>query len=136
MHEHANPYSLFYEDLSIAYRDENGDGAAESYSGKPDVKIWVANIRTSERKTDIELEVLRHYFNKFKRFRIGEISYQRQAIIITDAKLGLRNEEAKLGRILFGQSSVDLLATLKNSLSNFRSAFRDKSYAICTLVVL
>jgi hypothetical protein len=135
MHEHANPNPLFYEDFSLEYRDADGDGAAESYSGKPDVKIWIANMRASEKATEDELEGLRHYFNKIKRFRAGEIVYQKQAIIITDAELGLRDEETKLGRVLFGQSGVDLLATPKNSLSNFRSAFRDKAYAICTMGV-
>jgi hypothetical protein len=135
MHEHANPNPLFYEDFSLEYQDVDGDGAAESYAGKPDVKIWIANMRASESATDDEHEGLRRYFNKVKRFRAGEIDYKNRAIIITDAELGLRDEEARLGRVLFGRSGVDILATPKNSLSNFRSAFHDKSYAICTMGV-
>ncbi len=47
----------------------------------------------------------------------------------------MRSDEAELGRFLFGASGVKLLATPKNTLTEFRSAFRDNSYAICTMGV-
>ena len=135
MHEHANPNPLYFEDFSLEYQDANGDGAAESYSGTPDLSIWVANIRASESQNEDNVEGLRHYFDKVKRFRDGQLQYEKRAIIVTDAELGLRSDEAKLGRVLFGKSGVELLATPRNTLGLFRNAFRDKSYAICTMGV-
>lgn len=135
MHEHANPNPLFYEDFSLEYVDENQDGAAESYLGTPKVRIWVANIRPSELANHDDVTALKSYFQKLKLFRDGKLAFEKRAIIVTDVELGLRSDEAKLGRFLFGESGVELLATPKNTLSEFRNAFRDKAYAICTMGV-
>lgn len=135
MHEHANPNPLYFEDFSLEYHDANGDGAAESYAGTPEVRIWVANIRASENAAEDDVEGLRRYFRKVKQYRDGELKYEQRAIIVTDAELGMRDDETKLGRFLFGQSGVELLATPKNTLSMFRAAFQDKAYAICTMGV-
>lgn len=135
MHEHANPNPLYFEDFSLEYQDTDKDGAAESYSGTPVLRIWVSNIRASESTNQDNVEGLRHYFDKVKKFRDGQLRYEERAIIVTDTELGLRSDEAKLGRVLFGKSGVELLATPNNTLGLFRNAFRDKSYAICTMGV-
>ncbi len=135
MHEHANPNPLYFEDFSLQYRDEDSDGVSESYTGQPQLKIWVANIRASERPDDDDLDGLRRYFRKLKQYYAGRTHYENRSIIVTDAELGMRSDEAELGRFLFGASGVRLLATPKNTLTEFRSAFRDSSYAICTMGV-
>lgn len=135
MHEHANPNPLYFEDFSLEYKDADGDGAAESYTGSPEVRIWVANIRASEMANDDNVDGLRKFFRKVKKFRDGQLNYEKRAIIVTDAELGMRDDETKLGRFLYGQAGVELLATPKNTLTFFRTAFQDKAYAICTMGV-
>jgi len=42
MHDFANPNPLYYEDFTLKFSNDN---VASHYDGKPDLKIWVANLR-------------------------------------------------------------------------------------------
>lgn len=45
MHEHANPNPVYFEDFDLRFVDKNKDGVDDAYEGKPQLKLWVANIR-------------------------------------------------------------------------------------------
>lgn len=135
MHEHANPNPLFYEDFDLPFVDTNQDGVDDVYRGKPDPKIWVANVRSSELATNDDIDGLRRFFTKAIAYHNNLVRYVHKAVIITDAELGLREDETKFARTLFGESGVDLFATPNNTLDKFREAFKQKPYAICVMGV-
>ncbi|MCU0711545.1 MAG: hypothetical protein MUC43_05765 [Pirellula sp.] len=135
IHDNASPNPLYYEDFELVYHDQDGDGVDDRATGVPDLKIWVANIRSTEVSDSDDCEGLRRYFAKVHQFRAGELDFEYRSVIVTDAELGLRSDEASLGRELFGAEGVELLATPKNTLSEFRNAFAARTYAICTMGV-
>lgn len=64
MHEHPNPNPLYYEDFDLEFVDRNKDDVDDAYKGKPQLKLWVANIRASEKERDDDLPGLRRFFAK------------------------------------------------------------------------
>ena len=78
MHEHPNPNPLYYEDFDLRFVDKNKDGVDEAYEGKPHLKLWVANIRATEKANHDDLPALRRFFAKthddliYQRLRAGD----------------------------------------------------------------
>lgn len=72
MHEHPNPNPLYFEDFDLRFVDKNKDGVDDAYEGKPDLKIWVANIRASEKERDDDLLGLRRFFAKTHDYYTGK----------------------------------------------------------------
>ena len=72
MHEHANPNPVFYEDFDLQFLDRNKDGVDDAYAGKPLLKLWVANIRASEKESDDDLPGLRRFFAKTHDYYTGK----------------------------------------------------------------
>ena len=72
MHEHANPNPLYYEDFDLAFVDHNGDGVDDAYTGTPELKVWVANIRASEDPREDDLPALRRFFAKTHAYYTGK----------------------------------------------------------------
>ncbi len=64
MHENANPNPLYYEDFDLEFVDRNKDGVDDAYKGKPALKIWVANIRASDKAREDDTPGLRRFFAK------------------------------------------------------------------------
>ena len=62
MHEHANPNPVYFEDFDLRFVDKNKDGVDDSYEGKPQLKLWVANIRASEKERDDDPPGLAPFF--------------------------------------------------------------------------
>jgi hypothetical protein len=135
MHDHGNPNSIFYEDFNLPFVDTNEDGIDDAYRGTPDLKIWVANIRSSEVATNDDVDGLRRFFAKANAYHNHLVRFVRKAVVITDAELGLREDEMKLARAWFGESGVDLFVSPDNTLENFRKAFKQKPYAMCVMGV-
>lgn len=135
IHENPSPNPLYYEDFDLSYHDDDRDGVDDRATGTPNLRLWVANIRSTEQSSQNDCEGLRKFLSKVNQLRVGELAYENRSIIVTDAELGLRSDEARLGRELFGSQGVELLATPKNKLSEFRKAFESRTYAICTMGV-
>ena len=135
MHEHANPNPLFYEDFNLEFIDRNKDGFDDAYVGKPAPKVWVANIRSTEKSGDDGVEGLRRFFAKAHNLREGKLHYERRAIVVTDAESAETLVESKLGRHLFGAGGVDVLGAGANTLEGVRKAFAKRAYAICMMGV-
>ena len=72
MHEHANPNPVYYEDFDLKFVDRNKDGYDDAYEGKPQLKLWVANIRATEKSDEDALPALRHFFAKTHDYYTGK----------------------------------------------------------------
>lgn len=64
MHEFANPNPLYYEDFDLDFFDRDNDGFADSYQGKPNLKVWVANLRSSVNAEDDDIATLKMFLAK------------------------------------------------------------------------
>jgi hypothetical protein len=73
MHEHPNPNPLYYEDFNLKFVDHNKDGVDDAYMGKPELKIWVANIRPTEKARDNDIPGLRRFFAKTHDYYSGKM---------------------------------------------------------------
>lgn len=73
MHEHPNPNPLYYEDFDLSFVDKNKDGVDEAYEGKPQLKLWVANIRATEKANHDDLPALRRFFAKTHDYYTGKV---------------------------------------------------------------
>lgn len=71
MHEHANPNPLYYEDFDLKFIDRDKNGVADAYMGKPQLKVWVANIRASEKAREDDIPGLRRFFAKTHNYYTG-----------------------------------------------------------------
>lgn len=72
MHEHANPNPLYYEDFNLEFADNNKDGVDDAYQGKPELKVWVANIRACEKVREDDIPGLRRFFAKTHDYYTGK----------------------------------------------------------------
>jgi hypothetical protein len=72
MHEHPNPNPLYYEDFSLEFVDTNKDSVDDAYRGTPQLKVWVANIRASEKATDDDIPGLHRFFAKTHDYYTGK----------------------------------------------------------------
>lgn len=72
MHEHANPNPVYFEDFDLRFVDKNKDGVDDAYEGKPQLKLWVANIRASEKERDDDVPGLRRFFAKTHDYYTGK----------------------------------------------------------------
>jgi len=72
MHEHPNPNPLYYEDFSLEFVDTNKDGVDDAYKGTPQLKVWVASIRASEKAAEDDVPGLRRFFAKTHDYYTGK----------------------------------------------------------------
>jgi len=72
MHEHPNPNPL-YEDFDLRFVDKNKDGVDEAYDGKPQLNLWVVNIRVTEKANYDDLPALRRFFAKTHDYYTGKV---------------------------------------------------------------
>jgi hypothetical protein len=72
MHEHPNPNPLYYEDFDLEFVDRNADGVDDAYRGKPELKVWVANIRACEDARNDDIPRLRRFFAKTHDYYTGK----------------------------------------------------------------
>jgi hypothetical protein len=73
MHEHPNPNPVYYEDFDLKFVDRNKDGVDDAYHGKPALKVWVANIRASEKSNHDDVPGLRRFFAKTHDYYTGKV---------------------------------------------------------------
>ncbi len=132
MHGFDNPNPLYYEDYDLKFVDKDGNGIPESYDGKPNLKVWVANLRGVEDASDDGIEVLRTFLTKTHGFYTGKLKVDRRALAVTDsdwpdgADLWAKN----VGRPLFGPDGVDVLRCEGATLDALRDAFQTKTYTM------
>jgi len=72
MHGHPNPNPLYYEDFDLEFVDRNQDGVDDAYKGNAELKIWVANIRATEKAREDDIPGLRRFFAKTHDYYTGK----------------------------------------------------------------
>jgi hypothetical protein len=81
MHENANPNPVYYEDFDAEFVDRNSDGVDDAYLGKLQLKVWVANIRATEKTRDDDLPALRRFFAKTHDYYTGKTVPERRTLL-------------------------------------------------------
>jgi len=84
MHEHPNPNPLYYEDFDLEFVDNDKDGVDDAYKGTPELKIWVANIRASEKAQDDDIPALRRFFAKTHDYYTGRAVPELRTLFFSD----------------------------------------------------
>lgn len=132
MHDFDNPNPLYYEDFDLQYRDRDGNGVPESYVGKPNLKIWVANLRGIESETDDGIEVLRRFLRKAHDYYGGKQTIDRRAIAVTgdDWPDGAHLFSENVGQKLFGSEGVDVLNPEAATSKAIYGAFAKRAYTM------
>lgn len=85
MHDAANPNPLYYEDYTLEFIDRNGDGVDDHYRGKPQLKLWIANLRVHAAQGEHDLPGLRSFLAKTDAFYSGRLLPEKSALIIAGA---------------------------------------------------
>ena len=102
MHEHANPNPVYYEDFDLKFVDRNKDGYDDAYEGKPQLKLWVANIRASEKSDEDALPALRHFFAKTHDYYTGKAVPEARTLLFSGSDWpGTGNDFKKRGGARF-----------------------------------
>jgi hypothetical protein len=83
MHEHPNPNPLYYEDFDLEFADTNKDGVDDAYKGKAELKLWVANIRASEKADYDDIPGLRQFFAKTHDYYTGKIAPESRTLFFS-----------------------------------------------------
>jgi hypothetical protein len=77
MHDFANPNALYYEDFTLPF---SNDEIAMSYAGKPDPKVWVANLRAVSDPADKGIDKLKAFFAKTHLYYSGGQAIRHKAL--------------------------------------------------------
>ena len=77
MHGFANPDALYYEDFTLKF---SHDEIASSYSGRPDPKVWVANLRAVSDPNERGIAELKAFFAKTHAYYSGEQVIRHRAL--------------------------------------------------------
>lgn len=137
MHGFANPNPLYYEDFDLLFNDTNKDGVAESYVGKPNLTVWVANLRCEVDGRKEGVDGLRTFFSKTHQYYLGKQEIERRALAISasDWPGGGKWFSNAVGSKLFGAGNVDVLDSKEVTLTKVRSAIRSHAYTLCYIQV-
>lgn len=77
------PMDLFYMDLDGMWTDSDDDGIYDGHSGDVAPEIWVGRLKASNIYGD-EASLIKNYFEKNHRYRTGELTTPRRALIYID----------------------------------------------------
>jgi hypothetical protein len=111
MHGFANPNPLYYEDFDLKFNDQNNDGFADTYEGKPNLKVWVANLRSSVKANDDGIDNLRKFFAKTHAFYHSNEVFENRALAVSasDWPTGGTYFRDQVATKLFKDESIEVL---------------------------
>jgi hypothetical protein len=132
MHEHANPNPVYYEDFDLRFVDKNKDGVDDAYEGKPQLKIWVANIRASEKERDDDLPGLRRFFAKTHDYYTGKTVPELRTLLFSGSDWpGTGDEFKRRGGARFSTpENVTMLEGKACTHEAALKAFKQHSYSL------
>lgn len=132
MHEYANPNPLYYEDFDLVFIDKNKDGVDDAYNGKPQLKVWVANIRACEKPADDDLPGLHRFFAKTHDYYTGKaVPEPRTLLFNADEGPEAVDWFRRRGGTKFSTPENVTMLTGKNcTLKAARKAFKSNSYTL------
>jgi hypothetical protein len=107
MHDFANPNALYYEDFTLPF---SNDEIAMSYTGRPDPKVWVANLRAVSDSNVKGISELKTFFNKTHAYYSGSQVIRHQALFAAGWEWpGGAKESASVLESLFPGPQTSLL---------------------------
>jgi hypothetical protein len=137
MHGFPNPNPLYYEDFDLVFVDRNKDRIADGYKGKPNPKLWVANLRCEVDGQQEGVEGLKAFFAKTQAYYQGKQKIEPRALVISgsDWPQGGNEFSTHFGNRLFGRKNIDAFNGKAVTLANFRAALAAHTYALCYIQV-
>ncbi|MEY4245456.1 MAG: hypothetical protein RLZZ245_3041 [Verrucomicrobiota bacterium] len=132
MHEHPNPNPLYYEDFDLEFVDHNKDGVDDAYKGKPELKVWVANIRACEKAREDDVPGLRRFFAKTHAYYTGKAVPEARTLLFSGSDWpGTGDAFKRRGGTRFSApGDVTLLEGKACTLNAARQALRKHSYSL------
>jgi hypothetical protein len=132
MHEHANPNPLYYEDFDLVFVDRNKDGFDDVYLAKPQLKVWVANIRACEKAKDDDIPGLRRFFVKTHDYYTGKAVPELRTLLFSASDWpGTGDAFRRRGGTKFSaREDITLLEGKACTLKEARKAFKKHSYSL------
>lgn len=137
MHDFANPNPLYYEDFDLKLSDQNKDGVDDIYAGKPMLKVWVANLRSSVKENDDDISSLKKFFAKTHAYYQTKDTAERRALAFSGADWpeGGTWFKNKISGKLFNKEAVAVLENKVCTLTSLRNAFKARSYTLVHIQV-
>ena len=132
MHEHANPNPLYYEDFDLQFIDNDKNGVADAYKGKPQLKVWIANIRACEKAREDDIPGLHRFFAKTHDYYTGKaVPELRTLLLSTSDWPGTGDEFRRHGGTRFSApGDITMLLGKACTLKAARKAFEKHSYTL------
>ena len=130
MHDFNNPDALYYEDFDLKFEDLDGDGISDRYSGVPHLKIWVANLRATEKENDEGLDLLSIFFQKTHDYYSGRTHVPDKALAATgsDWPDGASEFAVNYGNKLFGNENLTVLGPDQTTKERLMDEFNNNAF--------
>lgn len=137
MHEFANPNPLYYEDFDLKFSDQNNDGIADIYEGKPHLKVWVANLRSSVKAKDDDIASLKLFLAKTHAYYHSKEAIEPRALALSgsDWPEGGTWFKNQVGGKLFRKDAIEVLEDKACTLKSMQRAFKDRNFILTYLQV-
>lgn len=137
MHEFANPNPLYYEDFDLQFRDQNKDGVADIYEGKPQLKVWVANLRSSVKVNDDDIANLKMFLAKTHAYYHAKEAVESGALALSgsDWAEGGTWFKNQVGDKLFRKDAIEVLEDKACTLKSMQRAFKDRNFTLTFIQV-
>jgi hypothetical protein len=137
MHDFANPNPLYYEDFDLKFSDANNDGVAESYQGKPQLKVWVANLRSSVKANDDDIDTLKMFLAKTHAYYQAKEVIEPRALALSasdwpEGGTWFKNE---VGDKLVSKDAITVLENKSCTLEAAEKALKEHNYTLTYIQV-
>lgn len=132
MHEYANPNPLYYEDFDLQFVDNDQNGVDDAYKGKPQLKVWVANIRACEKAREDDIPGLRTFFAKTHDYYTGKVVPEPRTLLFSTSDWPGTGDWFRThgGTRFSAPGDVKMLLGKACTLSAVRKAFKKHSYSL------
>jgi hypothetical protein len=130
--EYANPNPVYYEDFDLVFIDRNKDGFDDAYLAKPQLKVWVANIRACEKAQEDDIPGLRRFFAKTHDYYAGKAVPELRALVFGGSDWPGTGEwfRRRGGTKFFARGDVTVLDGKSCKLKAAQKALKQHSYTL------
>jgi hypothetical protein len=132
MHENANPNSLYYEDFDLEFVDKDKNGIDDAYKGKPQLKVWIANIRACEKAREDDIPGLRRFFAKTHDYYTGKAVPELRTLLFSTADYPVDGDLFRRhgGTRFSAPGDITMFEGKACTLKAARKAFKKHSYTL------
>jgi hypothetical protein len=137
MHDFANPNPLYYEDFDLKFSDTNNDGVADRYHGKPQLKVWVANLRSSVKATVDDIDTLKMFLAKTHAYYQAKevIAPRALAVSASDWPQGGTWFKDQVGDKLVSKEAIAVLENKACTLKSTLTVIKEQNYTLTYIQV-